>query len=498
MVRKMLAILIFGGICFVFVFMGSNTFGPTTSGYAARVNNTIISIAEHNMFSNRMQENYYQLFGDQLPFKSDQIRSMALEQLIVREATAQAMEAEKLLIVPAFLRDTIVKIPVFQSNGRFQRSRYDLYLQNQRLSPARFEEKMQRDLSTSIARNFFSTHLVPTSMEVQKKWEMQNTQLNIEFVKIDPEALLSTLKVSSREISAYLQDEENLQNLETAYRNNKADYTSKTQVRVQHILIKDDVSEKTAPSQETTESDEKENALSKIRSLAEKAKTEDFSQLATQFSEDPGSKAKGGDLGYVTKGQLVPEFETAAFSLEVGQISQPVKSIFGYHLIKVLDRKDPETKLFEDIKRELAKKVLIENKIEETMVYIKEAIEKNDKKELDVFLKDLNIEKWEETGLYSLDREDIPKIGNSPHIIKATISLINQPFSLYPKVLLEGKISYLLHLKEKQLSSSSEANSDLATLKTQIQKASAQNVFDQWTESIQEDVIIEKNPMLFP
>ena len=79
---------------------------------------------------------------------------------------------------------------------------------------------------------------------------------------------------------------------------------------------------------------------------------EDFAELATQYSQDPGSGAEGGSLGYFERGQMVPEFEQAAFNLEVGEISEPVQSQFGYHIIKVTDKK-PYEEDFEEVKDEI-------------------------------------------------------------------------------------------------------------------------------------------------
>ena len=392
MVQKIGVILIFGGICFVFVFMGYNTFGPTTSGYAARVNNTIISITEHNIVSNNMLNYYSQLFGDRLPLKSEQIRSMALEQMITQEATAQAVKAEGLLVAPAFLKDSIVTLPAFQKNGQFQRSYYDNYLESQRLSPSRFEKRMERDLSTDMARKFFETHLRPTSLELQKAWQIKNTQINIEFVKIDPDILLQTLDIPDRDLSVYLESEDHLKDLESTYNNNRADYTSEAEVKLQHILIRDESREgKTAQEAESSPAKAEvqgRGALEQIQELAERAKTEDFSKLATTYSQDPGSKNKGGDLGYVTRGQMVSEVEDVAFSLDVGQISQPIRTTFGYHLVKVLERKDPYTPSFEEIKSDLAQQALLEKKVEETLTQLKEALKGSDLVSVERLLKE--------------------------------------------------------------------------------------------------------------
>ncbi|MGG1573149.1 peptidylprolyl isomerase [Fictibacillus sp. NRS-1165] len=108
----------------------------------------------------------------------------------------------------------------------------------------------------------------------------------------------------------------------------------KEEVKASHILVDD---KKTA--------DEVKAKLDK---------GEDFAKLAEKYSKDPGSKSKGGDLGFFGKGQMVPEFDKVAFKLKPGQVSDPVKSQFGYHIIKVVDKK---TNKFEDKKKQISEEL---------------------------------------------------------------------------------------------------------------------------------------------
>jgi peptidyl-prolyl cis-trans isomerase C len=129
------------------------------------------------------------------------------------------------------------------------------------------------------------------------------------------------LKVTDADIAAY-------------YGQHKAEFTNPEMVKAQHILVK------TAP-------DAKPEDLARALEKAKKIKDDlnkgaDFGKLAEQHSDDPGSKAKDGDLGFFTRDRMVPEFSQAAFALSKGQISEPVKSYFGYHLIKVTDRRDAQ------------------------------------------------------------------------------------------------------------------------------------------------------------
>lgn len=499
MVKKISIILIFGGICFVFVFMGDYGFGPNTSGYAARINNKIISIVEYDITANNMLNYYSQIFGGQMEITSEMsrnIRQSALEQMINQEVISQVAQKEGLLVAPAFLRDTIVT--TFQVDGRFQRSRYNAYLQQQRLSPAQFEDRISRELQVDLVRQFFQTHLSPTSKEVQKKWQIQNTKLNIQFVKIDQDSFPWDKNISSSDITSYLQKEENMKKLEETYNQNKASYTSQLEVKAQHILIKSKANQQELKiiTQDTTQQaeDTDDPALTQIQTLAERAKTEDFSQLASKFSEDPGSKANGGNLGYMKKGQMVPEFERVAFNLRAGEISAPVKTSFGYHLIKVLERKEPQAKSFDEIKFELAKEQLTERRKDEIISTLRSTLEKGDKKALEDILEDIDGAQWEETGFYSLDDQRVSQIGNSPQITEAAISLLNASSPLYPQMISEGKILYILYLKEKQSPPEEYLDETAVGLKETMQQTSAQNAFNEWVTYVRKNAFIEKNP----
>ncbi|MEO8372577.1 MAG: peptidylprolyl isomerase [Candidatus Solibacter sp.] len=139
--------------------------------------------------------------------------------------------------------------------------------------------------------------------------------------------------------------------LRAYYEVHKAEYE---QVQASHILIRMQGSGiSVAPGQKDLTEEE---ALAKAQEVRKKIiEGADFAALARVDSDDMGSSAKGGDLGFLRHGQTVPSFEDALFALEVGQLSQPVKTQFGYHLIKIVDRKP--TKTFEELRPELEKAV---------------------------------------------------------------------------------------------------------------------------------------------
>ncbi|MDF2548337.1 MAG: hypothetical protein K0R93_3235 [Anaerosolibacter sp.] len=157
------------------------------------------------------------------------------------------------------------------------------------------------------------------------------------------------------------------------YYNKNIDAYKDVQVKASHILFKTvDDQRKPLPADQVKKAEETANEV-----LKRVKNGEDFAKLATEFSEDPGSAQQGGDLGYFGRGMMVPEFEETSFSLQPGEISELVKTEFGYHIIKVVDKKS-EQKSFEDVKEEIRGK-LIEDGINEKIESIKKEkkIEKN-------------------------------------------------------------------------------------------------------------------------
>lgn len=169
---------------------------------------------------------------------------------------------------------------------------------------------------------------------------MEKNNIDEEFVK---EHLKKTLTYSKYIQSALDGIEITDADANEYYNNNIANF-QKDEVRARHILVmtRGDGNEALTDAQ-------KEEKLKLAQSILERAKAgEDFAELAKEFSDDPGSAANGGDLGFFGKGQMVPEFEAAAFALNVGEISNIIETDYGYHIIKLED-KNQEVTSYEDV-----------------------------------------------------------------------------------------------------------------------------------------------------
>lgn len=144
------------------------------------------------------------------------------------------------------------------------------------------------------------------------------------------------LKVADKEVQEY-------------YAKNKARYEVKEQVRARHILLK--VAAKDPADKASAQKAKAEEIFKKTQ-----AKGADFAALAKEFSEGP-TKTRGGDLGFFAKGRMVPDFEKAAFAMKIGSISKPVKTRFGWHIIKVEEKKEGRTREFSEVKSSITKQI---------------------------------------------------------------------------------------------------------------------------------------------
>ncbi len=199
-------------------------------------------------------------------------------------------------------------------------------------NPSKFVDKVKVNFSDDEMKKYYQQHKENYKTPLMRR---------IKFVKFSQFALGNEIKVSDNEIKDY-------------YEKNKDKYTQEEQVRAKHILI--------SPARKNISDDEAKKLAEKIYNQLKKGA--DFDKLAKKYSDDPGTKDKGGDLGFFPKGRMVKPFEDAAFSLKVGQISKPVKTRFGYHIIKVTGRKKAKTYTLDEVKEEI-RSILKSKKAEE-------------------------------------------------------------------------------------------------------------------------------------
>lgn len=485
--KTITAYVIFGAICLVFVFFGvvPSQFGFQQGGAAAVINDTQISLSDFSRRMEAMERQYGQQLQSlpeaQRQSEMTRMRAQVLEQLVESELLYQSASQAGIYASDAEVREMISQIPVFQEEGRFRRDFYSQYLQGMGYTPSQFEEQIRKDIVVDKVRNLFLASFVPVQGEEKKSQMLADTKLELDLISFDQKQLENSLPVTQADLQNFLKNPENLKQAQEHYEKVKNQYSQPEQVRARHILI--------AKDPEKPESEETLKA--KVELIQNRLKTEDFATVAKEVSADTASAQKGGDLGFFSRGRMVEEFEAAAFSLEPGVISEPIQTQYGYHIIRVEEKKPASTQSFEEVQNEIAQQLLAQPKVEESLKKIREYVQNSNESELNAFLKDLGW-KWESTGNFDLTSQFIPKLGQNEKVL-TQVARHPKPGKLIPELVESGGQYYIIKVKDLKLASPQEEKSRVAEF-ISMRRASA--AFETWLKNEKAEAKIQRNPQL--
>jgi peptidyl-prolyl cis-trans isomerase D len=356
--------------------------GERSSDVAVRVNKAKIGFDEYQAAYGNLYRLYQEVYREQFTPELERqlrLREQALDALI--EQTLLLQEANRLGIKVSQreLVDAISRIPAFHENGVFSKERYVQVLAAQRLFPEDFEEMQRRNLLIDKVQERLHDGITVTEAEIEEEYRHRNDMVQLAFLRFDPTLFEKDVTIDEEGLQAFFEENSELfrvpeavslqyvkfdpasykkdvtlsdEDLQRFYRRHLDRYDIPDQVRASHILVR-------IPDEATTETrEEKRAAAEKI--LADARGGKDFAQLARTHSEDIGSAARGGDLGFFPRGSMVPSFEATAFALAPGQISGLVETNYGYHIIRVEERIQARVKPLEEVKEEVEAGLLAE------------------------------------------------------------------------------------------------------------------------------------------
>ena len=353
--------IVFAIIILPFALWGVDSY--TRSGNAAdavaTVNGSKISRQEFGNALRQQQDRLRQQLGknfDPAMLDSPEMKRAVLENLISQRLMLQSARDVRLVVTDEQVASVISGIEAFQDSGKFDRKRYETVLASQGKSPIGFEERLREDMlwqqmegaylqngyspnsvveniirlneqqrTVSVSPVSFQPFIAQANVEEEelKKYYNQNMQefqvreqAKVEYVKFTIDDLQNKTDVSNEELHKY-------------YDEHQGELGTPEERRAAHILIS--VAPSASQAQQDAARGKAEQLLQQIRNAPAK-----FAELAQKNSQDPGSAANGGDLGFVGRGMMVKPFEDAVFSLKSGEISGLVKSDYGYHIIKLL------------------------------------------------------------------------------------------------------------------------------------------------------------------
>ncbi|MCB0390427.1 MAG: SurA N-terminal domain-containing protein [Bdellovibrionales bacterium] len=489
--KNILAYIIFGAICLTFVFISGipGGGGLTSGGPVALVNKEPISFTDYREALSRMQEQYKSQL-DKLPAamrqqQLNQLRNNALEMLINAQLISQAAKGLGIYSSDEEVRDFIVDIPAFQEEEKFRRERYDNYLNYRRISAEKFEEEIRKDVANTQVRNLLEMSLSPSKISEEINNELEKYSLKVDFLRFPDSRIKENIKVTSDEATLYTENSEHEEKLKQYFENNKDKYQEEEQVRARHILIKFDESK----------AGDKESAFKKIEDIKKRLETEDFEKLAGEMSEDPGSKTKGGDLGFFGRGKMVPEFEKVAFSAELNKVSEPVKSQFGYHLIKVEEKKEAIKKTLEDVKLDVAKELIKEDKFSSKKDQLNDWLKEGNDKSIQKWMKGYNLN-WQESGEFKLNARYLPSLSSlTEDNVNKVILSAKQKKDYVPEILVVNGQNYIIKIKNfNHQQKDKDKKEDEFAMNSSFRKSQiVRDVFSSWLESKKESSNIERN-----
>lgn len=361
--------LFLGAIAVVFVFWGID-FQSSSGSFAAEVDGERIPVETVRRAWQQRQSQLQKMLRNELPPEMAKAQQNALlDQYIQQTLLTKRANDLGYKVSDEVLAKRVMDIPQFQVDGKFSADRYNALLRSNGLTETRFEA----DLQTEIMVEQLQTGVVDSSFalpyELERRYALEKQQREVDYALIAANDFLPTVTVTDEQIQKYYEQNGNQflttetvdlqyveltrqqaesavtvteQGLKDYYEQIKDRFVTNERRRGRHILIT------------ATEGLDDAAAQKKAQELTDKAKAgADFAQLAKENSKDPGSAQQGGDLGFAERDVFVGPFADALFSMQVGEIRGPVKTQFGYHVLKLENIEAGHQQSFEEARAEV-------------------------------------------------------------------------------------------------------------------------------------------------
>lgn len=355
-----------GIIVISFMFTGYESWkgSPDT---VAKVGDIPIKAREYQVEYERQLNFYKNIFGGK-DLTSEQIENFrikdnALRLIVDRKLILKMADELNIVAGPDRIKSEIKNLPYFKTNEQFDLNKYKQLLAANRLTPKEFEEDITEQEKLKIARSLL------TKISISKKYidsieKFKSSKIKYNAIELSRESLRKNIKVSKTEINSYLSNEQNKARVESTFKERKENLDVPEQVQASHILLK------------VASDKEDASVKKKITDIAKTLTPANFKSMANKYTEDPSGKNNGGSLGTFGKGRMVPEFEQVAFSINAGQISKPVKTQFGYHIIFVEKKLAAKEAQLSDWQNKIATEFIQGEKADEFNALVAEVTEK--------------------------------------------------------------------------------------------------------------------------
>ena len=347
--------------------------GGVGSASGAAGENVVATVGDEKVTTADVQRNIQSMTrGQQLP---KGLLAMYLPNIVNQlvESKAMAYQAKQmgLTVSDQALAETLQGEFAAQMGGKFDMDIYKSYLSQIGQTPAQFEAEQRDSMLASQLDAMERQSLIVSDADARAEYQRKNLKVALQYVAFEGKDFLAKVNHDPASIKSYFDKNRNqfkipekrdvslivgstalfLQNakvseaeLQKEYQESIDSFRTPERVRIRHILIKTQGKPK---EQAPILKARAEDLLKQIKAGA------DFGELAKKNSEDPGSASKGGELGFVTHGQMVPNFEKSAFALKQGETSGVVETEYGYHILQSEEKQEPHTESFEEARPQL-------------------------------------------------------------------------------------------------------------------------------------------------
>lgn len=373
------SIIILGICVFAISFFGIESyFMSHTETFVAKVGKHEISQQDFQQRMNNLRQQMVQQQGEQFDpaaFEKPENKLRVVNAMIDQRLLVDAAEKMGMRISDQQLRDAIMAFPGLQQNGKFDAGLYRAFLAGMGRTPGQFEAELRNELDVAQLPDAITASTLVTDADIDRYLNLSMQRRDLRYFAL-PRPALTDVKVDDAQIDAY-------------YKSHQGDFMNPEQVSVKYIEVSgDDLKLDTQPSEDDLKKryeegkqrfmmpeqrlvshilvnvpknaspEQQKAALAKAEQLAGEAKPDNFAKLAGQSSDDLGSKRTGGDLGWLEKGVANPAFDEALFKLQKGEVSKPVLSDEGYHVLWLRDVRNGQPKPFAEVREQLVKEAL--------------------------------------------------------------------------------------------------------------------------------------------
>jgi len=384
-----LLLIICGGMVITLIpgGLGSDLLGQPSQGVIAKVAGQDITTLEVRNRARAIAEQQvaqYGAMGKQLiPMVMPRALSQSVEQLIMGKAIVAEADRMGLRATNEDVRDELEHgrygATLFPGGKFIGEQAYENLLAENNLTVAAFEQEVKNQILEQKLATLISGSASVSDAEIRQDFQKRNTKVKFEYAVLSQDEIRKGLHPTDEELKAFyarnqarykdsIPEKRKIQyafidkskmmsqvqvtpeDLQSYYNQHREEFRVPDEVKVSHILIKTPAADASGKVDEKGVEEARKKAEDILKQLKGGAKLED---LAKKFSDDPGSAKKGGDLGWIGRGRTVPEFEKAAFSQAKGQISDLVKSSYGFHIIRTEDKHEAHLKTLDEVKDQI-------------------------------------------------------------------------------------------------------------------------------------------------